>query len=104
MERQNANAILLAKQKQEVAQKQLEHEKERLQEEKALQLQDLEDENKRKLAEAKLTELELTGDLSQATEKIRETLSHISKHSKETTALKVSNWGNEANGPDSVSN
>ena len=55
LERQNANAIRLAKQKQEVARKQLEREKERLEEEQALQLEELE-ENRRKLAEAKLTE------------------------------------------------
>ena len=104
LERQNANAIRLAKQKQEVARKQLEREKERLEEEQALQLQELEEENRRKLAEAKLTELELTDDLSQATDELRDTLSQISKHSKQTTSLRVSDWVNEVNEPDNVSN
>ena len=104
LERQNANAIRLAKQKQEVARKQLEREKERLEEEQALQLEELEEENRRKLAEAKLTELELTDDLSQVTDEFHETLSRISKHSKQTTSQRVSDWVNEVNEPDSVSN
>ena len=104
LERQNANAIRLAKQKQEVALKQLEREKQRLEEEQALQLEELEEENRRKLAEAKLTELELTDDLSQATDEFRETLSRISTHSKQITSQRVSDWVNEVNEPDSVSN
>ena len=104
LERQNANAIRLAKQKQEVARKQLEREKERLDEEQALQLEELEKENRRRLAEAKLTELELTDDLSQVTDEFHENLSRISKHSKQTTSQRVSDWVNEVNEPDSVSN
>ena len=104
LERQNANAIRLAKQKQEVARKQLERERERLEEEQALQLQELEEENRRKLAEAKLTELELTDDFSQASDELHDTLSQISNHSKQTTSLRVSNWVNEVNEPDNVSN
>ena len=46
LERQNANAIRLAIQKRDVARKQLERQKERLEEEKALQLQELEEENR----------------------------------------------------------
>ena len=94
----------MAKQKQEVARKQLEREKERLEEEPALQLEELEEENRRKLAEAKLTELELFDDLSQATDEFHETLSQISKHSKQTTSQRVSDWVDEVNEPDSVSN
>ena len=104
LERQNANAIRLAKQKQEVARKQLERERERLEEEQALQLQELEEENRRKLAEVKLTELELTDDFSQASDELHDTLSQISNHSKQTTSLRVSNWVNEVNEPDNVSN
>ena len=99
LERQNANAIHLAKQKQEVARKQLEREKERLEEEQALQLQELAEENRRKLAKAKLTD-----DLSQATDELRDTLTQISNHSKQTTSLRVSDWVNEVNEPDKVSN
>ena len=65
LERHNAIAIRLAKQKQEVARKQLERKKERLEEEQALQSKELKEKNRRKLAEAKLTELKLTDDLSQ---------------------------------------
>ena len=75
-----------------------------MEEEQALQLEELEEENRRKLAEAKLTELELTDDLSQATDELRETLSQISKHSKQTTSQRVSDWVIEVNEPDSVSN
>ena len=103
LERQNANAIRLAKQKQEVARKQLERERERLEEEQTLQLQELEEENRRNLAQAKLTELELTDDLSRATDELRDTLSQISEHSKQTTSLRVSDWVNEVNEPDNVS-
>ena len=94
----------MAKQKQEVGRKQLEREKERLEEEQSLQLEELEEENRRKLAEAKLTELELTDDLSQVTDEFHETLSRISKHSKQTTSQRVSDWDIEVNQPDSVSN
>ena len=48
--------------------------------------------------------MELTDDLSQANDELRETLSHISKHSKQTTSQRVSDWVNEVNEPDSVSN
>ena len=75
-----------------------------MQEEQALQLQELEEENRRKLAEAKLTELELIDVLSQATDQFHETLSRISKHPKETTSQRVSAWVSEVNEPESVSN
>ena len=103
LERQNANAIRLAKQKQEVARKQLDREKERLEEEQALQLEELEVANRRKVAEAKLTEIELTDDLSKATDELRETLFHLSKHSKQTTSQRVSDSVNETNEPDTDS-
>ena len=104
LERQNANAIRLGKQKQEVARNQLEREKELLEEEQALQSEKLEEKNRRKLAEAKLTELESTDDLSQATDELHETLSRSSKHSKQTTSQRVSDCVNEVNEPESVSN
>ena len=81
----------------------MEREKERLEEEQALQLEELEEKNRRKLAEAKLTELELTDDLSQATDKFHETLSRNSKHSMQTTSQRVSGWVIEVNEPESVS-
>ena len=102
LERQNANAIRLAKQKQEVARKQLERKKSGWKKNKFSK--ELEDENQLKFAEVKLTELDLTDDLSPVTEELRETLSHISKHSKQTTSPRVSDRGNEVNEPDSISN
>ena len=45
-----------------------------------------------------------TDDLSQVTDKFHETLSRISKHSKQTTSQRLSDWVNEVNEPDSVSN
>ena len=96
LERLNANAIRLAKQRPEVARKQLEREKERLEEEQALQLEELEEANRRKLAEVKLTKLELTDNLSQATYEFHEQL-------KQTTSQRVSEWVNEVNEPEIVS-
>ena len=97
LERQNEKALRLAEQKQEVARKQLEREKERLEEEQALQLEELE-ENRRK------HELEMTDDLSQATDELHETLSWSSKHSKQTSSQRVSDWVSEVSEPESVSN
>ena len=48
--------------------------------------------------------MELTDELSQVTDEFHETLSRISKHSKQTTSQRVSDWVNEVNEPDSVSN
>ena len=72
----------MAKQKQEVARKQLEREKERLEEEQALQLEELEEENRRKLAEAKLDELELT-DLKRPTNFMKLCLRLVDTRSKQ---------------------
>ena len=82
----------------------MERKKERLEEEQALQMEELEEENRRILAEAKLTELELTDDLSQTTDELRETLSHLNKHLKQTTSQRVSDWVIEVNEPAGASN
>ena len=74
----------------------MEREKEQLEEEQALQFEELAEENSRKLAEAILTEV-------QVTDEFHETLSRISKHSKQTTSQRMSEWVNEVNEPDSVS-
>ena len=81
----------MAKQKQEAARKQLERDKHRLEEEQAVQLEELE-KNRQKLVEAKLTELELADDLSQATDELCETLSQISKHSKQRRREFLTGW------------
>ena len=77
----------MTKQKRDVARKQLD--RERLEEEQALQLEELEMNNRRKPAELELTEMELTDDLSRATDDLRETASHVSKHSEQTTSQRV---------------
>ena len=75
-----------------------------MEEKQALQLQEVEKENRRKHAKTKLTELKLTDDMYQATDKLRETLSHITKNTKQITSQGVSDWVNEVNEPESVSN
>ena len=55
------------------------------------------EENRRKLADAKITELELTENLSEAPDEFHETLSRISKHSRLTTSQRVSDWVNDVN-------
>ena len=88
--RQSENALRLAKQRHEFARK-------RLEEEQALQLEKTEEENRRKLAEARITELELTENLSEAPDEFHETLSRISKHSRQTASQRVSDWVNHVN-------
>ena len=61
--RQSENALRLAKQRLEFARK-------RLEEEQALELEEMAKENRRKLAEAIITELELTENLSEAAPEI----------------------------------
>ena len=48
--------------------------------------------------------MELDDDLSQVTDEFHETLSRIIKHSKQTTSQRVSDWVNEVNESESVSN
>ena len=90
----------------------MEREREWLEEEQTLQLQeefrkmkkkDFQ-ENRRKFVQAKLTELELTDDLSRATDELRETLSYISKHSPQTASQRLTDRVNEVNEPDCFSN
>ena len=90
LERQNENALRLPKQRHEFARK-------RLEEEQALQLEEMAEENRRKLAEAKITELELTENLSEAPDEFHETLSRISEHSRQTASPRVSDWVNDVN-------
>ena len=88
--RQSENALRLAKQRHEFARK-------RLEEEQALQLEEMAEESRRKLAEARITELELTENLSQAPDECHETLSRLSKHSRQTASQRVSDWVNDVN-------
>ena len=89
----------MAKQKQDLELKKLEQERERLEQEQAMKLLALEEENRQKLAEAKYNELELTEDVSEAVSYLRETLSELSVGSRRTISQKVSQWVNEGNNP-----
>ena len=57
----------------------------------------LENSQKRAVWEAKTNVLELTENLSEAPDEFHETLSLISKHSRETASLKVSDAFNDVN-------
>ena len=83
-------ALRLAKQRHEFARK-------RLEEKQALQLEEMAEENRRKLAEAKITELQLTENLSEASDEFHETPSRISKHSRQTESQIVTDWVNNLN-------
>ena len=78
IQRQNEAALRLAKQKQE-------HELEQLQEE-----------NRRRLAEAHLVELELQDDASEANEDAHETLSRLSRTTAASETRRVSDWVNNS--------
>ena len=99
LERQSATSLRLTKQKQQMELQQLEQEKQRLQfeqellqREQALRLEELEEANRQKIAEAKLTELELTEDFSECNEELKDTLSHISRTSQDTDTQRISEW------------
>ena len=64
IEKQNEAALGLAKQKQQLELEQQELELLRLRKEQALRVEELEEENRRKLAEATLTEMVFRDDLS----------------------------------------
>ena len=74
IEKQNEAAVRLAKQKQE------------------LQLAVLQEENRKRLAEAHLVELELTEDLSETTEDFQETLSRLSGASAVDETRMIKDW------------
>ena len=78
-EQQNENMLRLAQQKQELDRQGLTQEKERLEQEEdrmrkeqALMLAELEADNRRELAEATSTELELTEDVLEASRSLRD--------------------------------
>ena len=59
-------------------------------------LAEFEEENRRKLAEATLEELQLGADLSEASQSLRESLSELSVHSKSEKSTRFTNWVNNA--------
>ena len=61
----------------------------------------MEEENRQKIAEAKLAELELAEDVSECTEELKDTLSHLSRTSKVSETQRVADWVDNAAGSSS---
>ena len=78
IERQNKAVLRLAKQKQE------------------LELKQLQEENRKRLAEAHLVELELQDDASEANEDAHETLSQLNRTTAASETRRVSDWVNSS--------
>ena len=74
----------------------MQQEQERLKEELALRVAEVQEENCKKLAEATLIELELQDDLSATNEEFQETLSLLSEESHEHQSTRVNNWVNNS--------
>ena len=83
IEMQNEAIIRLAKQKQQLEIEQQDIELQRLRMEQALSVEELEEENSRKLAEATLTEMALRENLSNSKFDFHETLSRLSAREME---------------------
>ena len=103
IKRQNEAALRLAKQQQELELERLQEEQEllrlrtdRLKKEQALRVEQLEEENRKKLAEATLTELELTDDLSDSQSEFLDTMSQIAALTKADEEVRVSEWVNNS--------
>ena len=95
VERQNAAALRLAKQKQELELEALQQQAECLKKQQALSLAELQEENRQRLAEATLAELQLTDDVSETNSQFRETLSRLSKASNDGNS-RVTDWVNNS--------
>ena len=103
IERQNEAALRFAKQQQELELERLQEEQEllrlrsdRLKKEQALRVEQLEEENRKKLAEATLTELELTEDLSDSQSEFLDTVSQLAASTKADDTVRVSEWVNNS--------
>ena len=103
IERQNEAALRIAKQQQELELERLQEEQEllrlrtdRLKKEQALRVEQLEEENRKKLAEATLTELELTENLSDSQSDFLDTVSQLAASTKTDDTARVSEWVNNS--------
>ena len=103
IEKQNEATLRIAKQQQELEIEQLQQEQghlrmraDRLKKEEALRVEELQEENWKKLAEATLTELELRDDLYDSQPNLEETLSQLSVSSKSDGTARVNNWVNNS--------
>ena len=96
IEKQNEAALRLTQQKQDLELKRMQQEQERLKEELALRVAEVQEENRKKLAEATLIELELQDDLSETNEEFQETLSQLSRGSHGHQSTRVNDWVNNS--------
>ena len=103
IERQNKAALRIAKQEQKLELERLQEEQEllrlrtdRLRKEQALRVEQLGEENRKKLAEAAFTELELTDDLPYSQSELIETVTQLTTSSKADDTLRVSEWSNNS--------
>ena len=103
IERQNEAALRIAKQQQELELERLQEEQEllrlrtdRLKKEQALRVEQSEEENRKKLAQATLTELELTEDLPDSQSEFLDTVSQLAASTKADDTVRVSEWVNNS--------
>ena len=103
IERQNEAALRISKQQQELELERLQEEQkllrlktDRLRKEQALQVEQLEEENRKNLAEATLTELELTDDLSDSQSELLDTVTQLTTSTKADDTLRVCEWVNNS--------
>ena len=96
IEKQNEAVLRLTQQKQDLEIKRMQQQQERLKEELAFRVAEVQEENRKKLAEATLIELELQDDLSATNEEFQETLSLLSEESHEHQSTRVNNWVNNS--------
>ena len=103
IERQKEAALRIAKQQQKLELERLQEEQEllrlrtdRLKKEEALRVEQLEEENGKKLAEATNTELELTEDLSDSQSEFLDTVSQLAASTNADDTLRVSGWVNNS--------
>ena len=110
IEKQNEASLSLARQKQELElerqeqeiekmreeQERLRKQQERLRKEQELRVLELEEENRKRLAEATLAELELREDLSDLNADFQDTLSRLSATSHKAETQRIHEWINNS--------
>ena len=99
IEKENEAALRIAKHQEDLELERLQQEQEqlrlradRLKKEQALSVEELQEENRQKLDEATLTELELRDDLSDSQLNLEETLSKLSVSSKADGTARINDW------------
>ena len=81
--------LRLAQHKQELDLQLLKQEEKQMKEEQALILAELEEDNRRRLAEATLAELKLTEDVSETSPSLRDALSELSTHNQRAKSVRL---------------